>query len=286
MTFDARETSRYKGKPVNLFLFRYGVQAGDVYGYTDGETAITYNAGDGSGAVVYTPIPIGRGEVTASGTLDKSILEVEVPDTSAIATLFATYPPSVVVILTIFQGHIGDSQYFVHWVGRVIGRALNDNKAIFSCSPASTGLKRAGLRRNYQLGCPHVLYGPQCKANRAAATITKTITGVNGSFIQMAAAWDTAGRRPKYVGGIAEWTRADGRVEMRSILRIDDPISVLLSGAVQGLTPGMSIKLSLGCNHKAGLTDDCIALHNNILNYGGQPFIPLKSPFGFTNNYY
>lgn len=286
MSFAARETSRYKGQPVNLYLFRYGVQAGDVYGYTDAEQSITYNAGDGSGAVVYQPVAIDRGEVSASGTLDKSLLEVELPDTAAISTLFAVYPPSTVVVLTVRQGHIGDSEYLVHWVGRVLGRALNDNKCIFSCSPASTGLKRSGLRRNYQFGCPHVLYGPQCKASKVAATITRTVAGVNGSFIQLGAAWDTAPRRPKYVGGLCEWTRADGRVELRSILRNDEPITLLLSGAVNGLTPGMSVKLSLGCNHKAGLTDDCIALHNNILNYGGQPWIPLKTPFGLTNNYY
>jgi hypothetical protein len=102
-------------------------------------------------------------------------------------------------------------------------------------------------------------------------------------------AWETCpppkkqeDRKNKYIGGIAEWMVADGRIERRSIVRRNGDVLTFAADA-RGLLPGGTVSLVLGCDHTM---DDCRQVHNNILNFGGQPEIPLTNPVGITNNYY
>ena len=62
----------------------------------------------------------------------------------------------------------------------------------------------------------------------------------------------------------------------------------MLSGLPQDLAVNDSVEVVVGCNHKAYAEDDgdCQPLHDNILNYGGDRWIPLKNPIGTYNNYY
>lgn len=282
MTFAAREVSRARGQSINLYLFKYGPADEDYYAYTSGEREIVVED------VPFTPLPIDRGAVTSSGTLDKATLQVTTPINSEISNLFGVYPPSHVVTLQIFEGHPEDpdNQYLTIWTGRVLGRSLKGSEAFFSCEPISTMLRRSGLRRNYQLSCPHVLYGPDCRADRDAATSAVVVVSANRSFVTLGPTWVPSGDKPKYLGGMFTWVRDDGRAELRTILRIDSGVTLLLSGDTNGLGPGDNANVIFGCNHKGALTDDCHAIHNNILNFGGQNWIPLSNPFGLFNNYY
>lgn len=79
-----------------------------------------------------------------------------------------------------------------------------------------------------------------------------------------------------------EWA-ASGRTERRTILDVQTDNTLLLSGPVRNLSVGATVTISLGCNHKM---DDWASLHNNIVNFGGQPYIPLKNPVGIRNNFY
>lgn len=284
MSFETYETSRAEAAPINLYYFRYGETADAFFAYTDAEEVITF------GGVAYQPIPIKRDSVKASGTLDKSTMQVNTPQNTELADLFKLYPPSQVVTLIIRQGHAfdPDAEYLVTWTGRVLGCKRQGNEAIYTCEPIATSLKRPGLRRNYQYGCPHVLYGPQCKANKTAATISRMALTVSGPYVTLADNWATEDRKPKYIGGMVEWIALDGRKEIRTVLKLKGVHNeqLLLSGISTGLVAGMSLDIILGCNHQAGLTDDCIVLHNNISNYGGQPWIPFENPIGIKNNFY
>lgn len=284
MTFEIREESRSKGEPIALYHFQYGDAADKYFGYTDAETTIT------TGGKTYEPIPIVMGAVKASGTLDRQSIEVRTPQNVELAELFRLFPPSQVITLIVKQGHANDpdAQFLVTWTGRVLGHKRQINEAVYTVESVATSMRRAILRRHYMYGCPHVLYGPQCKANKAAATITKTALSVTSPYVTLADNWATTSMKPKYLGGLVEWTTLDGLKETRAIRKIKGATSnqLLLSGTTNGLVAGMSVNLVLGCNHQAGLEDDCIALHDNILNYGGQPWIPTKNPIGIKNTFY
>ena len=278
MSFESFEESRYSGQPVTLYLFRYGSAANSFYAYTDAEQNFIYNG------VEYEAIPIVRGAITASGSLDKSTLSVEMPKTARLAELFRIYPPSQVVTLVISQGHLndGDVEFLAIWSGRVLSCAREDNQAKFACEPVSTSMRRPGLRRNYQYGCPHVLYGDLCRASMEAATYEASVTAISGTVITLASGWLADDLKPKLIGGMVRWTKPSGDTELRTVMRRDGN-NITLAGLPFSLTAGADVELILGCNHKM---DDCQNVHTNIHNFGGQPWIPTKNPIGTTNNFY
>jgi hypothetical protein len=287
MTFSARESSRYLGEPINLYLFRYGGLDAEVFAYTDAEVPVVY------GGVTYNPLPIDRGKITSSGSLDKANVDVTTPFDTDLARLYLSRPPSSITTLIMRQGHINDpdQDYKVTWTGKVISCARKGSKAVFTCLPVSTSLLRNGLRRRYQFGCGHALFGPDCRASKAAATTAVVVTGISGVRLTMTSGWVSSGLAPKYTGGLVEWVPDGFSRETRTIIRVENAGAVLvLDTAPRGLLIGMSVDAILGCNHKAGVSSqpdgDCGPLHDNVLNFGGCMWIPLKNPIGLTNSYY
>lgn len=279
MTFSAFEESRALGSPTNLYLFRYGPNAADVFCYCDAE----YNVNFGSNT--YIAAPIERDTIKAKTTLDKSELEIRMPQNTDLAELFRYYPPSEVITLTIYQGHADDpdQQWIVAWSGRVLGFEIDGNEAKYTCEPISSSMRRPGLRRHYGYGCPHRLYGTECGANKAAATRSVTVAELFSNALALPDTWESSLRKIKYVGGMVEWT-GNGRTERRTILDVqNNGNTLLLSGPVRGLAVGSTVSVVLGCNHKM---EDCSEIHNNIVNFGGQPYIPMKNPVGLRNNFY
>lgn len=272
MSFLTREKSRSLGQPDTLFRFGYGNQ---ITGYTDSEDQIVVDG------VTYRPIPIERDAITSSGTLDKARLNIRLPLNTEIVELFRVFPPSDVVGITIFQGHAAESDFLAMFVGRVLSCSRKNRIATLSCEPASTSMRRPGLRRRWQYGCPHVLYGTQCKLVRDNFTFTATVAVVDKTFVTMAPGWQGAHERTSFENGLIEW-QGDNGPEVRNILQVDVD-TLLISGRIGRLAAGNSVKVSLGCKHTM---DDCLGVFNNINNYGGYPWIPLKNPIGFVNHFY
>jgi len=275
MGFETYEESRSRGAPNTLYLFDY---MGKVFGYTDSEFPITFDDVD------YLPLPVERDTVTASGTLDKSTLSIKVPHDCEVAELFRVYPPSAVVNATVFQGHQNDedAEFLAVWVGRVISCAREDSIATLACEPVSTSLRRTGLRRRYQYGCPHALYGPQCQVEKALFSVEAEVTAVGAGLVTFSSGWNGAFDEERFADGLIEWT-ADDATQLRTILQVDTGLNRLtIGGTTTGLLVGDTVTLSLGCSHQMA---DCNAFEN-IQNFGGQPFIPSKNPIGFKSAIY
>lgn len=277
MSFDSIEKSRTKGRPVNLFLLRYGTQPNSYYAYTDATSDIA------RGGVTYQSVAIVRGAIVVKGNMDKASLEVRMAMSLPAAELFRVYPPANVITLTISQGHLGDpdNEFLVAWAGRVTSAKRETPELVLTCEPHRTSMKRLGLRRHYQYSCAHVLYGPHCRANKAAATTSRSVVAVLSSMrIQLPAGWNTL-PVANYVGGMIEWTTPNGEKEVRSIIRISGEV-LTLSGMLNGLAAGDTVSVIRGCSRNL---EGC-GTHNNVLNFGGCPFIPKKNPVGRLNMFY
>lgn len=276
MSFADTESSRIKGRPVNLFMIRYGESPNSYYAYTDGSADQTVDG------VTYQAQPVMRGAIVVKGSMDKANLEIRMSIDLEVAELFRVYPPASVVSITIYQKHLsdGDGEFFVIWAGRVTSSKRNPPELILTCEPIRTTLKRLGLRRHYQYSCPHVLYGDWCRANKAAATTSGTISSISSTRLTMLGGWG-AGDTSRYLGGLIEWTNALGDVEVRSIIRVSGNV-LTMSGTARDLSPGDVVAVSRGCSRDmAGCNS-----HNNIQNFGGCPFIPTKNPIGRLNQFY
>jgi hypothetical protein len=265
MTVADKESSADQGNPVELYLFTYGSGL-SYFAYTDAELSISY------GGKTYEPIAIERSAVSSSGSLDKSQMSVNMPKTASLVDLFLIYPPSRVVTLTVFRGHVGDSQFIATWSGRVISKETKEDIATFGCEPASTSMNRNALRRNAQYGCGHALYRAPCGANRTAATVSSTPTSVNSETIFLPTGWNGAHSVSSYLGGLVKWTFGD--TEERSIISASAN-SITISGFARNLTPGVLISISRGCPRTIAGCES----HNAIQSFGGMPWIPRRNPY-------
>ena len=288
MTFPTFEGSVESGEPIQLFRFVYGGEAGEYYAYTDYNEEITIDHGGSVGSVTYTPIPISRENVVTNGTLDRSALGLRMDIGTDLSELFRVYPPAYVVSLTIYHGHIGDpdEEFLVVWAGRVVSASRERSELVLSGEPIETQMRRTGLRRNYQYGCPFWLYGPQCKALEILGTRTGTVAAVDGNVVTLNAGWEGSFDPDKFVRGMLKWTPAGETTRIRSIIRRSGNI-LTLTGIANDLSASDSVSIVLGCNHKPFADDDgdCQALHDNLLNFGGQPWIPIKNVIN-KNPYY
>ncbi len=275
MTFDNQEKSQYRGMPVELYMFRYGTEKIAFYAYTNAEYDIQYQN------INFRAVPIQRKNYKVTGSLDKATMKITTSRDMDLFNLFRYYPPTQPVIATIYQGHLEDPdhEFPVVWTGRILSAARKENTAVFTCEPTVRALKRAGLRRNYQFSCPHVLYGPLCQANQNNATLKIRIITRTETRLTFAHDW-TIHPVSKYIGGLVHWPGKYG-LERRTVIRVNNGSQLSLSGPATGLKDGDYVSVAMGCNHQM---TDCQNLHGNILNFGGQPWIPLKNPINKPMN--
>jgi uncharacterized phage protein (TIGR02218 family) len=186
----------------------------------------------------------------------------------AIARFLSAGIPIGFVSLTVFRAHLGDDEYITHWRGRVMSSSWRGSECTINCEPVFTSLQRAGLRMVYQRQCRHALYSPGCGVDKAAFAVPGTVdTAVaNQVFVTAAAAF----ANNYFTGGML--TTAEGsRLIVEHIgtsLTLITPLTVLTGGTPLTLYPG--------CDHTL---DTCTNKFSNSLNFGGQPWLPLKNPF-------
>lgn len=277
------QSSRNRAEPIYLYEVVYGSSVSERLFLTDAESPVSYLGN------IYAVEALDHDEITASGSLDKSTVQLRGAFISPLTRIFLTYPPDRTVTLRILQGDRNDpdGEFIAIWAGRILDFSVEGFESKFECEPIGTAARRPGLRRNYQFTCPHVLYGPHCRANKLARTRTAPVTLLSGSTVTVAPGWNGSLDPASFQSGIAEWVGSSGGVVTRTILRVSLDGSgqgeLLLGGLPTGLAPGAPVALSVGCNHQMS---DCRDLHQNINNFGGQPWIPLKNPIGNYNNFY
>lgn len=283
MSYEDIETSDYAGTPVELYLFRYGDGENSFFAYTNAETRLTITIPAevlGPGAperdVEFMPIPISRENYKASGKMENANMALTIPINTELARIFLDYPPTQQVYLVIYSGHLNDptKDYPAVWSGRVLSTQREGYQAKLTCESAIASMRRPGLRRNWQYNCPYVLFGEGCHADQDRAAHKATVAAVNGNTIVLQAWLQPGDNHQSYTGGMIRWQTDHGK-EYRTIQRVDPDGTIRFIGPVRHLEAGMEIDVIWGCNHQQS---DCRNLHQNILNYGGQLWIPLKNP--------
>jgi hypothetical protein len=126
-----------------------------------------------------------------------------------------------------------------------------------------------------------------CNADKASKTLSATVASVAGATVTLGRL-ERRVRRGQVPRRAVRMGEPDGLTDRRTILRVTGN-TLSLSGIAKDVDPAATpSSVVLGCNHKAYAEDggDCQPLHDNILNYGGDRWIPLKNPIGDYNNYF
>jgi len=261
-TYSELEVSVHGGRPVELFRFVHGPT---VWTYSSGPE-IDYNG------ETYVAFPIGRDDMQQTKELHKSPLEVLIPRTSELSLLYLAGNPEHIITLTVFRVHVGASDGpVVYWKGRIVSADWPDNvTASLKCESVFTSLKRPGLRARYQRPCRRALYETGCNVDKAAYAVAGTVSAINAAktVLTVAAAdaladgWYSGGMVETPTGGFLFVTSHSG-----SSLTLANPCSLAVSDAVT---------IYPGC---ARNRETCKNKFNNILNFGGWPWIPSRNPF-------
>jgi uncharacterized phage protein (TIGR02218 family) len=264
MTFEAFEEGP-EGYPIELYLFKRGVS--ERYTLTSSDDIISFQSED------YLPVQIRRENIEVNTEIERAPMNLDIQRDADILTNFVAYPPTEIMTLTIFRYHANDTpglEFITVWQGRVLSAEWRGSKAVLTCEPVFTSLKRPGLRRKYQAQCPHILYGAQCGLNNFAFSATDNLTGVAGAVITAPGFVDSV---DFYFGGYMQF---DNR-EVRTIIGDDGAGNLTLNIGLSELEIGSSVTVFQGCAHDL---DACKNKFNNLENYGGFPYVPKINPFG------
>lgn len=268
MTYEAQEEGH--GQPVELYQFRRGVTKS--YLYTSHDVPITF------GSLVYQPIQIKAGKIEQNSEIERADLPITIQRDAEILDNFIAFPRTEVITITVFRQHLndGDAEFITAWKGRVLTVNFKRDTGVLICEPIFTSLKRPGLVRTYQAQCPHALYGGECQVVDQLYKIQGTVTGIIANTIQ-ATAW-AAFDDNYFNGGYVVFDNA----EFRSITDSLGTGILTLTANIPDLSGGGLVMAYPGCKHNL---DDCLNKFNNVINYGGFPYIPKVNPFNGTMIY-
>ena len=174
------------------------------------------------------------------------------------------------LVVTVYRHHSGDSEYRVIWKGRVVGcKWTGDSTATITSDSGYTLLKRAGLRRMYQVSCPHVLYDVNtCRLSESSYVITSTISFISGNELSI-----------RGLSNFGDGYFTGGKLKVgNNLMMIVRHVgnSVYMIDALDGADLEDEVNVWPGCDRSM---TTCTSKFNNTLNFGGLPYIPTKNPF-------
>ncbi len=212
----------------------------------------------------WVPTPISNNGVELSDELARNALEISCDEQNPIAQLFAAGSPDGVLSVQVWRQYETGGPLLLIFSGRVLNaRWVGGHVVNLRCEPLLTSLKRNGLRRRYGKLCPYILYSTECQATKRGEFCR--VIAVAGNQVTV----DAVDSRP-YKGGQLATLEGVGR----TIGSQTDRVLTLMSP--MALTVGQQLVLYPGCAHTS---ESCQAVHNNLVNFGGQPIIPSDNPF-------
>ena len=270
MTYSAYESSGEGGAPVSLFMF---VNGNTEYPYTNHTEEIEH---DGK---TYLPVAIDPGKIVTSGDMTKNQLKIEIDRNTDLGKLMRGVPPSKSVSLVVLEGHLEDpdKEFIASWSGLVLGASRSGSKYTLTCDHLSAAIRGLGLGRDWQYTCPYVLYDAKyCQADRVAATVATAPVTISGRVLTLPSGWWGTNNLVDYLHGVVEWNGGNG-LEIRRIIKTSGTDAIKLGGAPNDIAVGQTINVILGCTKRSAA---CNLVHNNIVNFGGQEYIPIEDPTG------
>lgn len=265
------ETSVQDGTPVYKFAF---VNGATTYRYTSASFEMT----DPNGT--YTPEPISFTNIITTSEIAKNAVSITLPRDNTLAGIFLGQVPEEATSLTVYRGHTPTLEGDIYWKGRVASAEVGRDSVTLNCEDIFTSMQRPGLRARYQKNCRHPLYSTDCGVTQASFSVSASINAISGFTITV----DPISQSPEldadyFAGGIIELSDGTKRSIVSQGVSSPDGIVLTLISPFNDLSvtsPQTSCTLYPGCDHT---TTDCKNRFNNLLNYGGFPYLPSKNPF-------
>ena len=242
----------------------------ELYKFTDGRNSWYFTSGDSSenyDGKVYTPVAISRTAIESKDEMSKDVLNITIDKRNLFAIKCLTELMYNEVRVDIFTKE--DSAFKASWQGRlsVVKPDIGIIMLVFESDV--TDLRRVGGRIKFQRTCPHALYGPRCQVNDDTYKLKGSIESFTSTTISVPIC---SSKEDGYFSG--------GKVRLA-----DGTMLFIISHVGSELTlirefSGASIKDNVwvhpGCNKSVSTCKDKF---NNLIHFGGFPYIPTQNPF-------
>lgn len=268
-------------KPLELYKFTIDTQE---YFYTSADIDITYSGN------TYLKSTITRGELDGTSDPDKGVIDLTVPYTLPIAQQVITTPPSMPINLVVFRGQRNDPGVFIQqWVGRLIANEVIGSVVSLKGVSILSNQYRVGNALRFQKACPYALYDSyNCKIVAASYEYICSPTATTASKLSSAdLVWTvaipthTTLKEGWFLGGYVEYSDTFSNVVgKRAIIDYDHLNGIVtVFPQLRGFVDGTPVKFYPGCAHDSR---SCKLKFDNVVNYGGDPILPLDDPFDPT----
>lgn len=264
MAFATQETSIEAGQPIELFQFALG---SEVSYFTTNPTPVTYSA------ITYIPLEVRREALQFSQDTRAESLTITVPASTALVRKFINSVPGQQATLTILRVHRNDgaNQLVQFFKGRVltVGFTLNGLEAEIAVVPITGELANTIPRFVFSQTCNHVLFDQGCTVASSLFRHQNEVIGVAGTTISV------QGLAAKGTGWANAGYIALPSGDFRQIIQhTGDDVRVMLPFPSSPL--GLTVEVFAGCDHSIAT---CKSKFNNVVNFGGYAWVPLKNPF-------
>lgn len=259
---DAEEVIRRDGIKITHGTTTYLIATGTRDIVIDGET--------------YLAQPSARGAVEIRTLGDDKPLELRLPVSHEFVQRYmaGNVPPRDIQV-EIRSAY--ESTFDLMHVGIVVAASVEGHVARFTV-PKSIDVavrKRLPVLSVGRL-CGHVLYNADCRADRAAFTVSSTIAAIDGRTVRCDIALDDTWAR----GGELVHTASGEAMtifEHEQTVDLAGPHATLtLQAAIYGMQVGDAVTITAGCRHDI---TTCRNRFDNVPNFGGFSQLPEVNPF-------
>lgn len=266
MTYEPYEISEEQSQPVELYTIQLGVS---VWRYTSADGPFTISSD------VWEPFAISRSPHEQSQEEQDQQIEIKLPGDAPICRRYIATVPGETATVRIERVQALDAalQRIVLLDGVVQSVSFEEGGevAVLSLVTLRSAYSRTLPRDVYSAVCNHVLYDNRCQLAEATYRVTQQVLSVSGNLITINGLnLESDGY---WVPGFVELTGSvrDFRVILAhtgNVLTLPLPFSVDPTGEL--------VRVYAGCDHSP---QTCQAKFNNLINFGGFPFVPTKNPF-------
>lgn len=264
MTFAANETGVESGQPIELYDFRLGTE---VFLWTTNPIAVTYDS------LTYQPLEIRRETIFFNPDERAEALKIVIPASTNLVRKYINSVPGQRATLTILRVHRDDGDeelvQMFKGVAKTVAFSQNGLEAEIAVLPISGDLADSIPRFVFSTVCNHVLYDQGCTVAQSLFRHQNEVTGVSNDTltIQGLAAkgdnWAT--------GGYVALPSGDFRLVVN---HTGDTVRLLLPFPSSPL--GLTVEVFAGCDHSIGT---CGSKFNNVTNFGGFAWVPIRNIF-------
>lgn len=269
MTFNEYEISIEGSQPVETYKIVLG---SSIYRYTSAEDDQVISG------ETYTAYSIKRNRVGKGREIRGNILELTVPGNNEIAMQYASNLPGLKAEVTVHRFQRPDGitpENIMIFKGRIGSVRFTEDvkKAILAVQPIGVALSREMPRYCYSAQCNHMLYEEDTcgvAASDPAYKYSGLVSVVSANTIIVPGAssftdgWFTAGKVEALSGSDARLITNHTGNNIKMLLPF--PFSAV----------GQAVDLYAGCAHTIAI---CKTKFDNVINFGGWPFVPTKNIF-------